>query len=163
VVEAHAVALPDGTVLEDWPWVTLPEYAIVVAVTHDGSFLVFRQTKYGVVGTTLASPGGYLDAGEDPGAAARRELREETGYEASDWTSLGSYVVDVNRGCGVGHLFLARGARKVRDPDADDLEEQELLLMTRSEVEAELLNRDFKALSWAALFALALLRIDTSA
>ncbi len=155
-VESHAVELPDGRVVEDWPWVVQPDYANVVAVSDDGRFLVLRQTKYAVNGTTLAPVGGYLAPGEDALVAARRELVEETGYDAAVWTSLGRYVVDGNRGCGVGHLFLAQGARKVREPDADDLEEQELLLLTRAEVEEALLAGEFKVLSWAAVVALAL-------
>lgn len=158
-VEAHAVELPDGRIVENWPWVVLPEYAIVVAVTADGAFLVFRQTKYGVEGTTLSPPGGYLDPGEEPAVAARRELLEETGYEAQSWTSLGSFVVDGNRGCGTGHLFLARGARRVAAPDADDVEAQELLVLDRAEVERALLAGEFKVLSWAAAVALALVRL----
>ena len=120
----------------------------------------FRQVKYAVTGATLGLVGGYLDPGEEPLAAARRELLEETGYEADDWTPLGRYAVDGNRGCGVGHLFLARGAREVAEPDADDLEEQELLMLTRAEVEAALLAGDFEVLSWAAAVALALVALD---
>ena len=91
--------------------------------------------------------------------AARRELLEETGYEAEEWTSLGRYVVDGNRGAGVGHLYLARGARKVAEPDADDLEEQELLELSRREVEAALLAGEFKVMSWATVVALALVSL----
>ena len=155
-----ATVLPDGRVIEDWPWVESREFANVVAVTERGLFLLFRQTKYAVEGTTLGPVGGYLDPGEAPLDAARRELLEETGYEASEWTSLGRYVVDGNRGCGVGHLFLARGARKVAEPEADDLEEQELLLLTRAEVEEQLVAGGLEVLSWAATAALALLALD---
>ena len=161
-VEDHVVELPDGRVIE-WPWLVLPEYAIVVAVTEEESFLVFRQGKYGVEGTTLSPPGGYLDPGEDSDAAARRELLEETGYEAAQWTSLGRYVVDGNRGCGVAHLYLARGARRVGEPHADDLEEQELLTLTRAEVETALREGEFKVLSWTAAVALALVHLPAGA
>jgi ADP-ribose pyrophosphatase len=74
--------------------------------------------------------------------------------------SLGRYAVDGNRGCGVGHLYLARRARRVAVPDADDLEEQELLTLTRDEVEAALLAGGFGVLSWAAAVALALVALD---
>ncbi len=160
-VESHVVELPDGSVIEDWPWLVGREFVNVVAVTEDGTFLVFRQVKYAVDGTSLAPVGGYLDDEEDPESAARRELLEETGYEAAEWTSLGRYVVDGNRGAGVGHLFLARGARKLADPDADDLEEQELLLMSGHEVEAALLAGEFKVMSWATAVALALLSLGS--
>lgn len=159
-VESHEVELPDGRVIGDWPWVESRDFANVVAVTEDGRFLLFRQVKYAVAGTTLGPVGGYLEPGEEPLAAARRELLEETGYEATEWRPLGRYVVDGNRGCGVGHLFLALGARRVAEPDADDLEEQELLLLTRTEVEAALLAGELEVLSWAAAAALALVALD---
>jgi ADP-ribose pyrophosphatase len=135
----------------------------VVAVTEDGAFLVFRQVKYAVDGTSLAPVGGYVDEGEPPEDAARRELLEETGYVAEDWTPLGRYVVDGNRGAGVGHLYLARAARKVADPAADDLEEQELLVLSRREVEEALLAGGFKVMSWATAVALALVSLAAGA
>lgn len=159
-VESHVVELPDGRVVEDWPWVVSREFAVVAAVTGEGAFLVFRQTKYAVEGTTLGLAGGYLDEGEQPLDAARRELLEETGYEAREWRPLGRYAVDANRGCGVGHLFLAVGARKVAGPAADDLEEQELLTLTRDQVETALAAGEFEVMSWAATIALALLALD---
>ena len=158
-VEEHAVELPDGRVIPDWPWIITPDYVNVAAMDSDGRFLVFRQNKYGIDGTSFAPVGGYLEPGEDPLAAARRELLEETGYAADDWIDLGHYVVGGNRGIATGYLYLARGAARVADPDADDLEEMELLFLSRDEVEAALKAGEFKVLSWATAMALALLRV----
>jgi ADP-ribose pyrophosphatase len=155
VVENHSVELPDGRIIPDWAWIITPEYINVVAVTDEGMFPLFRQTKYAVDGTSLAPVGGYMDAGEEPLAAAKRELFEETGYESNDWTPLGSYPVDGNRGAGAAHFFLARRARKTADVVSDDVEEQELLLLSRPEVEAALDAGEFKVLPWAAVIALA--------
>jgi ADP-ribose diphosphatase len=160
-VESHEVELPDGSVIEDWPWLVGRVFVNVVAVTEDGRFVVFRQTKYAVDGLTLAPVGGYLEDGEEPLPGARRELLEETGYEATAWTPLGRYVVDGNRGAGVGHLYLAQGARHVAEPEADDLEEHVLLLLSRDEVEAALLAGEFKVMSWATVVALALLALGS--
>jgi ADP-ribose pyrophosphatase len=156
VVENHVVELPDGRVFDNWPWVITPAFINVVVVTEQGQFVCFRQTKYAVEGTSLAPVGGYLDAGEEALTAAKRELMEETGYEAPDWVELGNFAVDGNRGSGVAHLYLARNARCVAEVNADDLEEQEMLLLSRSEVEAALAAGEFKLLPWAAVFALAL-------
>ena len=160
VVEKHSVRLPDGEVIPDWAWVVTPDYVIVAAITEDGSFLAFRQTKYAITGETLAAIGGYVESGEEPLVAAQRELREETGYESPDWVELGTYVIDANRGVGSGHFYLARDARRVADAEADDLEDQELLLLNRAEIEESLSRGDFKVMAWAAALALALLRID---
>jgi ADP-ribose pyrophosphatase len=160
MVENHTVELPDGRVIPEWQWIVTPDYVNVVAVTEDGAFLCFRQTKYAIDGTTLAPAGGYLDPGEEPLAAAQRELREETGYAAPDWLSLGSYALDGNRGAGRAHLFLAQNVRRVGEIDTDDLEEQELLFLSRAEVAAAVTRGEFKVLASATAMALALLRLD---
>lgn len=158
-VESHTVQLPDGQVIEDWPWLITPDFINVVVETEAGEFLCFRQVKYAAEGVTLAIVGGYLEPGEEPLAAARRELLEETGYEAPSWTALGRYAVDGNRGCGYAHLFLAQGARWIQPVDADDLEEQELRLLSRDELRTALDAGEFKVLPWATAVALALLRL----
>lgn len=159
-VERHRVALPDGRVIDGWQWVVTPDYINVVAVTGAGQFVLFRQTKYAVEGLSLAPVGGYLEPGEEPLAAARRELREETGYESDSWEPLGRYAVDGNRGAGHANLFLARDCVFVgRGPASDDLEAQELLLLDRAEVERALAAGEFKVLAWAANVALALARL----
>ena len=155
-VESHAVELPDGRVIPDWPWIITPDFVNVLAVTTEGEFLCFRQTKYGVSGTSLAPVGGYIEPDVIPLDAARRELLEETGYEASDWRSLGNYIVGPNRGVAMGYFFLAQGAHYVTVPDTDDLEDQQLLRLSLPEIEAALTAGEFKGMPWMAIVALAL-------
>jgi 8-oxo-dGTP pyrophosphatase MutT (NUDIX family) len=164
VVEDHEIQLPDGRLIRDWAWLVMPDYVNVFAETARGTLLCFEQTKYAVAtGTSLAPVGGYLETGEDPLAGARRELLEETGYDAPEWISLGSYAADGNRGGGTAHLFLARGAAKNEKVASDDLEEQILMELTRDEFRQAVLEGKFRVLSWAANAALALQRLDAGA
>jgi len=159
-VEIHEIELPDGRRIDNWPWLVTPDYANILARTVEGKFICFRQTKYAVEGLSLAPMGGFIEPGEAPLAAAQRELREESGYEASAWHPLGSYAVDANRGAGVAHLFLALDAVRVASPEPGDLEQQELLLLTREELEAALAANEFKVLAWTTVIALSLLALD---
>jgi ADP-ribose pyrophosphatase len=159
VVEHHVVELPDGRVIPDWPWVTTPDYINVVVEMESREFLCFRQIKYGLPRPTMALVGGYLEPGEAPLATAQRELREETGYVAEEWIELGHYLVDPNRGMATGYLYLARGARWVGDLIVDDLEEQEMVYLTRQELQSALDKGEFEVLAWAAAVSLALGKI----
>ena len=156
MVEQRAVELPDGRIIPDWTWVTTPDYINVVVQTESGQYLCFWQRKYGVPAPMLSLVGGYIKPGEEPLAAAQRELREETGYISDDWVDLGHFLVDPNRGIATGNLYLARQARRVCEIDSDDLEEQEMVLLSRAELEQALAEGQFKILAWAAAVAFAL-------
>lgn len=159
-VDEHEVVLGDGRIIKDWPVVITPDYVNILARDMDGRFVFFRQQKYMAPEMRISPPGGYLEPREIPLAGAQRELLEETGYAADHWIDLGRYVVDSNRGCGNAHLFLALGAKKVAEPTSDDLEEQTLVLLTRTELETALDERSCPILSATALFTLGLRHLD---
>jgi len=156
-VEAHNIRLPDGKVIEDWPWVIIPDAAIVLARKPNGNYLCFRQTKYAVDGTSLAPVGGMVNPGEDPLKAAKRELLEETGFQSNDWVELGSYAVDPNRGVGIVNLFLANNIEKIQAQESDDLEDQILVELPRKDLVSALMLGEFKVISWTACISMALL------
>ncbi len=161
-VENHTVKLPDGQIIPDWAWLIIPSAAIVLPMTDDNKFLCFRQTKYAVEGTSLAPVGGMLEPNESPIDAAKRELLEEMGYESSNWVSLGSHILDPNRGIATMHLFLALNAKQVTKPNSDDLEDQELLVLNRNEIENALRAGEFKILAWSAVVAMSLNYLNAS-
>ena len=160
IVENHTVELPDGQVIPDWSWIITPDFVNVVAITEENKFLCFRQTKYGIEGTSLAPVGGFIEPNETSLASAQRELREETGYEAPEWIDLGQYRVDPNRCAGTGYFWLARGAHPVTAPSQGDLEEQTLLRLGRSDIEMALGRGEFKVMAWVAIMAIALLYLN---
>ena len=154
-VSLQTVRLPDGRVVPDYHQVQMPDYAVVYAETLAGKIVVERQYKHGLGKVTLALPAGLIHPGEAPLRAAQRELREETGYDAAAWHAMGSFVPNSNYGCGRAHLFHASDARRSRDPDAGDLEETELLLMTPAELFQSVRNGEFGAVSMVAAIAMA--------
>jgi len=117
------VRLPNGKTIPDWSFLEMPEYAVVVALTSAGQVITTRSYKHGARQVCLGLPAGYIDPGEEPLLAIQRELLEETGYVADEWIFLGRFTADANRGCGVGHFYLAREARRVQGADSGDVED----------------------------------------
>ena len=60
------------------------------------------------------------------------------------------------------HLFLALNAKQIAAPNSDDLEDQELLFLSRNEIENALKEGQFKVLAWSAVVALSLNYLNTS-
>jgi ADP-ribose pyrophosphatase len=155
-VSRQTLRLPDGRTINDYHQIALADYVIVVAQTSDDHVVLERMYKHGIGRVGLMLPAGAIDAGEAPGDAAKRELLEETGYAASAWQFLGSFVCHANYGCGTAHVFHARNARHVAEPDSGDLEEIEIVLLDPLEVAAAIRNGEMRSLGVVAAALLAL-------
>lgn len=155
-VYQEAVELPSGRRLDDFFRVVMPEFVVVVTLSADGQHVLVRGYKHGLGRVTLSPPAGVIEPGEEPLAAAQRELREETGFTAEEWHFLGKHIVDGNRQCGTMHSFVARGARRTTVPVQSDAEELHVELLSRAGVLRALRNGEVGTLAGAAALAFAL-------
>lgn len=133
-----------------------PDWVNVVAFTRAGELLVVEQFRHGIDAPTLEIPGGGCDEGEPPPEAARRELREETGFVSDHWTALGSCTPNPatqNNRC---HTFLALDCVPDGIPAPDSAEELQVWAcswpewqarMRRGEVHHALVLSAFQLLS----------------
>jgi ADP-ribose diphosphatase len=125
-VAIETIELPDGRRIPDYYVIRLADFVLIYAETDDGTVLMLRQYKHGLRRVCLTFPGGAIEDRESPVMAARRELLEETGYEATEWHSLGAFGTNANQGCNAAHLFRATGCRRVKEPHSADLEQASL-------------------------------------
>ena len=122
-VARHQARSPRTGQVRTFSVIDCPAWVNVIALTPDDQVLLVRQFRHGTQAVTLEIPGGMVDPGEAPQAAAARELREETGHVARRWVSLGAVApnpaIQTNR-C---HTFLALDAEPVggliQDPGED--------------------------------------------
>ncbi|MBU8899516.1 NUDIX hydrolase [Corallococcus sp. M34] len=110
------------------------DWVNVIAVTPGDELVLVRQYRFGTETATLEIPGGVIDPGETPEAAAARELEEETGHVAGRWVSLGSVhpnpALQPNR-C---FSFLALDCVKVHAGKQDEGEDILVELHPRADV-----------------------------
>ena len=106
-VHRDTVRLPDGSEGER-EYIRHPGAVAVIALFDDGKILLERQFRYPHRCEFIEIPAGKLERGEPHLATAKRELLEETGYVAEEWTSLGVIHTAIGYTDETIELFLAR-------------------------------------------------------
>ena len=133
-------------VLESVDWVN------VVALDADGQSLMIRQYRFGVGYTTLETPGGMVDPGEDSKTAAARELLEETGYVSDKWRYLGAVEPNPAFHNHLCHHWLAEDVYRAQSQDLGEGESIALEFMTQEQVRGAVGSGELKhALALSAL------------
>ena len=131
------LTLPGGQEIT-YTFVEHPGYAMVVPLLDDGRVLMERIWRHTLQRTTLECPSGGLD-GDEPEAAARRELEEETGHRATTWRPLGRFFGSSGISSEQFHLFLATGLTDDGRMDREPTEDMELVRVPFGELRSRVL------------------------
>jgi ADP-ribose pyrophosphatase len=135
-VRRDTVRLPDGS-LATREHIVHPGAVLVVPVLPDGRLVIERQFRYPLDRVFIEFPAGKRDPGESAEDTARRELREEAGYEAERFTSLGTIHTLISYTNERIDLFVANGLSHV-GANLDDGEFLDIVTMTEDEMLAAL-------------------------
>lgn len=111
-----------------------PDWVNVIAMTEDEQVVLVRQYRYGTDSVSLEIPAGNVERGEEPLAAARRELAEETGYTGGSWRLLGRVRPNAAFQDNWCYSFLAEGVRLTDEPHLDEGESIAVELHPRAAV-----------------------------
>ena len=158
---------PDGREFGPFYQYSRKSYSVIVPVLPDGRFLCVRQFRQGIGETTTEFPAGGIEADgseygqvtrEDALAAAKRELKEETGYESDEWTHLITIPSNATIADNYAHVFLARNCRKVSGLHLDVTEDLEPVIVTKEEIETMISEGRFQQMGHVMAYLLAVRR-----
>jgi ADP-ribose pyrophosphatase len=122
----------------DYYVVEKDDFAMAVALTTDDKLILVKQYKHGCGDIIRECPAGYLNPEEDAIEGVRRELREETGYAASEALPLGVFFSSPSFLNNRAHLFLCTGARLEGPQQLDANEDIEVELLDFAEAMSQL-------------------------
>jgi ADP-ribose pyrophosphatase len=112
-----------------------PGAVCMIPVTADGRLLFVTQYRHAARKRLLELPAGTLEPGEEPFAAAARELQEEVGYRPTNLEPIGGLFVAPGYTTEYIHLFVCTGLEESALPGDDD-EDIEVVSMTLDEATA---------------------------
>jgi 8-oxo-dGTP pyrophosphatase MutT (NUDIX family) len=113
------------------------DWAVVVPLVRSSGaseFLMVRQYRHGSDSSSLEFPGGVVERGEEPRAAAARELAEETGWASDTILHAGSVYPNPAIQSNRFHVFLALDPKPSVDRNLDEQEVVDALLVPTQEV-----------------------------
>ncbi|WP_128476473.1 NUDIX hydrolase [Halorussus pelagicus] len=143
-VRNESVRLPDGTET-DFDYLDETESVVVLPFTPDGDVVVIEEWRQAVRRVNRSLPvGGMEPEDEDRAAAARRELREETGHEAESVEFLTSIEPANGVANSVLHFFVARECTPTAEQELDHNESIRVETTTVEELREHIAEREIR-------------------
>jgi ADP-ribose pyrophosphatase len=133
-----------GKIVDPYFVVELPTGAGAMALTQNNEVILIKQYRYPINEIMIEIPGGFIDAGEQPEVAIRRELLEETGYSFDEIHLLGKTALNPGVLNNFTYMFLATGGVKTNAQQLDANEEIEIILKPLEEVRQMLMRHEIK-------------------
>ncbi|EAZ94358.1 NUDIX hydrolase [Crocosphaera chwakensis] len=138
--DVNKLRLPNG-VEGNWECIRHPGGALAVPITKEGQLVLVKQYRFAVEKRILEFPAGTLEVNEEADLTIKREIQEETGYEAKKWDYLGKFPLAPGYSDEYIYAFLAQELEKSeKPPEQDDDEDIEVFLMSFEEFEKAILS-----------------------
>ena len=114
---------PDGKIVTPYYAIERPDVVYVIALTKNIEIVLVYQYKNGIKDLVLELPAGFIDKGESPKEAAKRELLEETGYSGKGFTKIGGFNSGAGLSRNTNYFYVVKDVEKTSEQNLDENEE----------------------------------------
>ena len=156
--------LPDGQTIKPVYNYSKHSFSLIVATDRSGNFICVRQYRHGIDEITTEFPAGGIEYAKEEDAAsepcitkeniiasedeafeaAKRELREETGYTSDNWTHLLTIPANATISNSNVHIYCATNCTLSASQELDDTEFLNVVLLNETELLSAINGGDFK-------------------
>lgn len=134
VVIKDIVRLPDGRRYDYYLTNRKVRAVTVLPVNARGQLLISKEYRHPVGQVIYQSVGGKVEKGETPLQAAKKELKEEAGFQARRWKLLGTFYANPSRTGTTFYAFMAAGLKKIKaEPESMEFIENDFFSQKRIE------------------------------
>ena len=138
---------PDGRIFSPFYTYSRRDYAVIVASDVEGRLICVRQFRQGIRAVTTEFPAGGLETGSSPETAleaAKRELKEETGYVSDDWKHLLTIPSNATISDNFASIFTAKNCRRDSGQSLDETEILGVVRHTPEEIDSMIRSGQFQ-------------------
>ena len=133
-VRKDHVKLPTGAEMDDYYVMEYPDWVTIIALTVEGKYVMERQYRHGIRKTCYELCGGTVEKGENVIDTAKRELKEETGYEGGEWEFFSTTAPNPAAMTNLCYTFVAKGVYKAGEQNLEKTEDIDVCELTEGEL-----------------------------
>ncbi|MEL0102077.1 MAG: NUDIX hydrolase, partial [Gammaproteobacteria bacterium] len=154
------VMLPNKKIINDYHRIEVNNAVMLLIENNQNQLLVYNEYRHGIADISYTFPAGGIESGESFKDASEREVMEELGYKFNNIKLLKKYVVSGSYMFSELNMVSIKNIKKVSVPKEVDIENPEIMWLSKELVKQALLNDKFRGLTYATAALIWLLYKD---
>jgi ADP-ribose pyrophosphatase len=143
------VELPDGKIIDDYHRIEVNNAVMLLIENDSGELLVYEEYRHGINDVSYTFPAGGIEENESFEETTKREIMEELGYIFDSHKLIKKYIVSGSYMFSELNMILIKGIKKISEPKNKDVENPEIIWLSKRKVKEAIYNNGFQGLTYA--------------
>ena len=143
------VELPNGKIIDDYHRIEVNNAVMILIENDSRELLVYEEYRHGINEVSYTFPAGGIEDGESLEDTTKREIMEELGYTFENYRLIKKYIVSGSYMFSELNMIFVKGIKKIAEPKNKDIENPEIIWLSRREVKDAIFKNGFQGLTYA--------------